>query len=701
MPSCEFGAAGPFFVGEIMQYHIVPKASGLAPRPSELLIHATLADMQRVLPPDELGELLAVDLETRGTAAHAPDNYIVGIGIANATRVFYVDVATASAEASAYLFDHLRWASLTAFNVGFDAAFLQAATGEWLGWVACSYAMFKNLTTEYFRGQKWDLETAQLHVLGWDLSNKATLRDALTAAGLAKADMYLLPPDVLGPYCATDADAAWQLYHYLGPLQTEQQRDYHKRLFMNEVKLLTAQQFRGMRADQERLAECSIDLDADIAARMDTFLKHGDVAPFIQERLAAATIAWQAREPATTTKAGTPAARHAAWAAKRPTAAEVFNPNSKPQLKELFFEHLDFKPRTYTATGGASIDRKVLPLLGSAGPILAQYNKLIKQRGYLARVRERSDEDGLVHAQFNSCGTVTTRLGGSGGLNMQQMPKVPAFLWALRARPGHALIQADVEALEPVILTAFSQDPAMLQLYGPGAPPNDIYLFVAAKIPALGKNIVQYYDPAAPTKEGIAAAKKNCKRDRDVAKLVHLSCIYGAGPEKIHETLTFAGIAISLSEVRQIVRDYWRLFGGVKKWANRLLDIWDATGGFIPTMLGRPHCVDQRLLKDIVNRHTQTSGHEFLQVWLWHTERLRQERGVPMHPWLIDLHDEMFWEVPEAEAAAASQVVADALDAANAEVGLAIPLKGPPAIVHNLAEAKCEGYEKWLAARRA
>jgi DNA polymerase I-like protein with 3'-5' exonuclease and polymerase domains len=199
------------------------------------------------------------------------------------------------------------------------------------------------------------------------------------------------------------------------------------------------------------------------------------------------------------------------------------------------------------------------------------------------------------------------------------------------------------------------------QSLGFGGVAQDIYLHVAAKIPALGREIVKYYDPDHPTKEGIAAAKKLCKRDRDIAKTVQLASAYGAGPGKIHETLVMSGIDISFPDVRDIHRDYWRLFSGVKRFQDRLTEMWTANGGWIPSILGTPIPVAENLLKDIVNRFCQQSGHMVLQLWIWHCSQVFEERGLTAHPWLVDQHDEMIWEVPEDQAEAVAQAINEAL----------------------------------------
>jgi DNA polymerase I-like protein with 3'-5' exonuclease and polymerase domains len=673
-----------------------------APRPVDVVLAApTLADVQKYLPLED--RLWACDIETIGVDAADPACSIVGLGVANESVCYYFHLAAADEAAREYIKQWLGTVRLTAFNVQFEAGFLQAWTGRWLRWDFCSYAFFKNLSSEGYPGQSWSLETAQSDVLGWPESNKTVLAEALKTRGLTKARMAELPPEILGPYCAADADAAWQLYEELtAQCKWPAQIDYHQRLFLNEVRLLIAQQLRGIQVNQERLHSCHQELIDKIDTSMNAFLNHPHVASHIQAHNKDVHDVWRASEPPQYTKGGTVSSRWTAWKEREQKwmADKGFNPNSKQQLEVLFYEKLGFRPTKYTETGRRVVDRKVLPSLGEPGRLLNEYNLLVKRRGYVEAVIEKSRRDGCVHPQFNSVGTITTRLGGSGGLNLQQMPKKEVgFMAALAARPGYRLVQADAEALEPTILAEFSQDKTLLAIYGKDAKPNDIYLYVAAKISALGREIVKHYDPDNPTIAGIAAAKKHCKRDRDIAKTVQLASSYGAGPGKIHETLTMSGIDITFPEVRDIHREYWRLFSGVKKFEQQLHGMWSGNGGWIPSILGTPIPVADTLLKDIVNRFCQQSGHMVLQLWIWNCAQVFAERALEAHPWIVDLHDEMLWEVPEGQADDVADAIAEALRRTNAELDMGMPIKGPAQVVANLAEVKSENYKDWLASQ--
>lgn len=279
----------------------------------------------------------------------------------------------------------------------------------------------------------------------------------------------------------------------------------------------------------------------------------------------------------------------------------------------------------------------------------------------------------------------------SSSVNIQQVPKTRGFLECLRARPGCKLVQLDTEAVEPTVLTEFSQDPNLLRIYGPGAIPNqDIYLFVAAHIDLFAEEIRKYYDPDNPTKEGRALAKKHCKKIRDVAKQGHLAMQYNAYPKKIHQTLTLKGFTIPYDDVVRFWKQWWDLFQGVARFKERLECEWERRGGWILNGFGRPLAVCEMSKRDLLNRFCQSCGHDILMKIIWHIDALRRERNLPLYPWLLDLHDESIWECEERYAEDATNLFREALRRVNDELGGTVPIKGEPMIVDNLAQVKIE-----------
>lgn len=284
--------------------------------------------------------------------------------------------------------------------------------------------------------------------------------------------------------------------------------------------------------------------------------------------------------------------------------------------------------------------------------------------------------------------------------NMLQQPKQPGYLACFKARPGHKLVQRDLSSIEPRIIAEFSQDPMLMKLYGPGAKPNDVYLFNGAHIELFAAEILNYYNPDDPTKEMISHAKAKLKKTRAFCKEITLAAGYGASAERLRMSLITKGFPITKGEAKIIHRDYWRLYSGIRKFQAVLEDMWTHNDGWFPNVSGRPICVAAEYKHDATNRFAQSSGHDVLMMDIYHTNRLRKERGIPMKPWLVDFYDEQIWEVPEAAVEDAVQAMKDALVVVNDELGMGVKIEGDPEVVDNLAQIKCpEEYKEWLQNR--
>lgn len=616
--------------------------------------------------------LTAVDLETKGTDASHPDSEIVGIGIADEAGNFYLDLRNAPDSVWSRVAYHLSNRRLVAHNVLFDSAFLEARfPGIRLHWQCCTFGLYKQLATEGHIGQRWGLKHAQTDVLGWSETNEIELTEWLAAEGLGRADMWKAPPTILGKYCALDAEACWLLFLALNEDMAPfpELRDYHAK-FLTNVKLIVEQQLRGMAVDTPALLQYQKDLEDQIEASRDKFLTDPAVGPHVKEYEREAYVAYKERTPKGRLTPDNKRFR--------------FNPNSKQQLRWLFFDRLHYQPIAHTERGAAKVDKKVLPLFGDPGKALTQYNKLVKELGYVSAC-VGSTRDGFIHPQFRAPGTLTGRLAGSGGFNIQQQPKTRGYLRCLRARPGYKLVQLDFAAVEPVVLAEFSEDPALMAIYGPDAGANDIYLYTAAKITGLGDRIKRYYDPDSPTAEGIELAKKFCKDDRAVAKVVVLASNYNAGPGKIHETLRLAGFDVTFEEVARIHREYWQLYAGVKRFQRTLEQEWTSNKGWIRNGLGRPLSVAPHLKKDLVNRFCQSTGHDLLVEYL---AILQQRRPEGCYPVISDFHDETIWEAPVGLCDTLATTMASALDQLNERIQGTIPIKGEPEVADTFADIK-------------
>lgn len=420
-----------------MQYKILRRQK-LRPRTPKAVLHSpTLEEVKKLLPESKFGSLYTIDIETIGRQAFLPSADIIGIGLADADGCLYIDLRSCSEDARQYLGTFLRNIRLIAFNTLFEASWLRWFTGEWLNWEGCAYGLFKQLSGEGWAGQRWGLDIAEEHILGWPSTNKEKMDRILREHKLTKETMWQLPAELLGPYCAADADAAWQLWHYLlrvceESIFGEHSLRYHKREFMTEVRLLVEQQIHGMQVDTEGLFSYHADLKRRINAALDAFLYHHDVAPHVSRYNAAILKEWRRSAPPKRTAKGVISCRWLQW---RDRNLNWFNANSDKDKRWLFYECIysvvkekhksvtikvgDKEYEVEKTDGGKSgvrqrsCNKKILALFGESGMLLRHYNELVKEEGYVrAAVALALRDAGVLRPDYNSIGTITGRLSG-------------------------------------------------------------------------------------------------------------------------------------------------------------------------------------------------------------------------------------------------------------------------------------------------
>lgn len=316
----------------------------------------------------------------------------------------------------------------------------------------------------------------------------------------------------------------------------------------------------------------------------------------------------------------------------------------------------------------------------------------MKEQGYV-EAAVKYDRVGRIHPQWRSPGTVTGRLAGSGGINIQQLPSSEKYLVNYRPLPGMIWLDSDVKALEPTVLAEYSKDEGFLEVYGPGKV-NDIYLFFGYNIPDIGKEFKKRgYTPFNPDPETIRLCKKECKKLRGVCKVVHLAKSYGAGVGRIKNGLEQSGFAMSFEEVERICDAWDDTFSGVKKFEKSLLDEWRDNGGWILDGLGGVAPVADTALKDILNRFVQRTGHSILMEYLTYLRGIAGDRGFQFS-WLIsDFHDQFLVETKLDNAKLLWETVNEAEDELNKWLDGDIRIQFDPQWIENFAAAKVENYK--------
>ncbi len=342
-----------------------------------------------------------------------------------------------------------------------------------------------------------------------------------------------------------------------------------------------------------------------------------------------------------------------------------------------------------TKTGKLPIDETALMQMGDIGKLLNEYSITQKELSMLNTYTDLSSIDGLLHPNFRAPGTITGRLS-SNDINVQQISKTEGTLSCFIPREGYVWVDVDVNSLEQVVLAHLSQDNKLMELYGPGAKNNDVYLYVASHIPGLKEPIFAIgYRPNNPTQESVDYAKKSCKRQRDISKTITLGSSYGAGPKKLHKTLVLSGIDITLQEVYSIHKAYHQLFSGVNRYYETLKHEWASNRGYVSSPLGHPISVDESKLKDIGNRVIQKTGHDIHTMWVYLFTELLDKEQIEWYPVILDWHDQSIVECRPQDAERVKQIMSvDSFAKLNAQLKWSVQFKGHGNIVNNLAEAK-------------
>lgn len=281
-------------------------------------------------------------------------------------------------------------------------------------------------------------------------------------------------------------------------------------------------------------------------------------------------------------------------------------------------------------------------------------------------------------------------------INAQQLAKNPILLDCIEAPVGYSFLQLDFTALEPNVLAEFSGDPCYKDIYASGKP-HDVYFYVACKLLDPTGELNETYNLENPTKESVSAAKKKFKKERSTAKVFQLMSTYKAGAAAIHRKLVLAGVDISKVEVQKIRERYWgdELFGQVADYDESLCDEVDQRDGWMMNGMGRPFAITDRKKKDVVNTHTQSTGHDLLDLFVLFFENKLSGKDIDIQPVIEDYHDETIWLVRNDHVGQAKQLLVDALGQLNATVQFGIPLRGEPEVTRTFTEFKGPDPVDW------
>jgi DNA polymerase-1 len=353
-------------------------------------------------------------------------------------------------------------------------------------------------------------------------------------------------------------------------------------------------------------------------------------------------------------------------------AGEEFLISSPKQMQRILFEKLALQPIKKTKTG-YSTDESVLEQLAVQHELPARvlaYRRLAKLLStYVVAlpllVNERT---GRLHPTFHQLGAATGRLSAANP-NVQNIPiRSPD---GVRIREmfipadGCALLSADYSQVELRILAHYSEDAGLLQAFLCG---DDIHRQTAAEVNGV--------DPEAVTHQ-----------QRERAKAVNFGIIYGVSSFGLANQL-----GIASAEAQATIDAYFDRYRGVREFLDRTVRTARECG-FVTTLLGR-----RRYLPDLGsrNRALRTAAERMAtnSVIQGSAADLIKKAMVELHAALVQgalasrmilqVHDELVFEVPESEVGTLRELVRDRMEGVMA---LRVPLVVEVGVGKNWREA--------------
>jgi DNA polymerase I len=332
-------------------------------------------------------------------------------------------------------------------------------------------------------------------------------------------------------------------------------------------------------------------------------------------------------------------------------AGEEFMLGSTQQLARILFEKLQLTPGRKGKTG-YSTDTRVLRSIRHEHAIvevIEEWRELTKLLNtYLGPLPNLLGDDGRLHTHFNQAVAATGRLSTSNP-NLQAIPIRTELGREIRsafvAEPGHRLVSADYSQVELRILAHVSGEAKLREAFARG---EDIHAATAAEV--LGK------DQARLTKD-----------ERNIAKMVNFGIIYGISAFGLSENLE-----IPREEAQAYIDTYLARFPMVQDFIQRTIE-QAGRDGYVTTLFGRRRPVPEirasnRQTRSLgerlaVNSVMQGTAADIIKVAMVSIhDRLRDEGRASQL--VLQIHDELLVEAPDAEVSTVKDLVREEMQAA-------------------------------------
>jgi len=347
-------------------------------------------------------------------------------------------------------------------------------------------------------------------------------------------------------------------------------------------------------------------------------------------------------------------------------AGEEFAVASPKQLQKILFEKLKLPAAKKTRTGW-STDESVLEQLAALHALPAEvlaWRRLAKLKStYVDAIlrllpAQRAGADsrgGRIHPIFHQTGAATGRLSASHP-NVQNIPIRTEQGIRLREAfipaEGCVLLSADYSQVELRVMAHYSADENLLAAFARG---EDIHRRTAAEVNGVAPEAVS---------DSMRAA----------AKAVNFGIIYGSSAFGIARQL-----GISQGEARRTIERYFQRYQGVRRFLDDTVARAREAGHvrtllgrrrYLPDLRSRNRALRQAAERAAVNSVIQGTAADLIKKAMVAVDAALIARGMESQM-ILQVHDELVFEAPEAEAAALSALVRECMEQV---CELAVPL---------------------------
>ena len=431
----------------------------------------------------------------------------------------------------------------------------------------------------------------------------------LVGSGKSQIGFAAVPLDRARDYAAELADDTLRLHRLLRPrLVAEHMVSFYETVERPLVPVVAEMERAGILVDRARLSE----LSTDFAARM------GELEREIYK-----------------------------------LAKHEFNLGSPKQLGEVLFDELKLAPGKKMKTGAYGTDASVLEELALEHPLPARvldWRQLQKLKSTYADtlVGQIDPETGRIHTSYSLAGAVTGRLSSTDP-NLQNIPirseEGRKIRRAFVAAPGHVLLSADYSQIELRLAAHVAGVEALKSAFQRG---DDIHAMTASEVFGV------------PMKKMDATTRRR-------AKAINFGIIYGISAFGLGRQLQ-----VPQAEAAAYIKAYFERFPGIRDYMERMKQLC-REHGYVETIFGRRcaipgikdtnHARRTFAERQAINAPLQGSAADIIKRAMARVPPALARAGLQARM-LLQVHDELVFEVPVKETNEVASLVKEVMEGA-------------------------------------